>query len=160
MKELKIKTHFLMVSEVFPAYHPKKGKSTSFRYMINEALMPDLNSLIIGKKLHTLRENYTYWEKIINEVLAGEAVLSLRVWAGKPYYSSHIEFKQLDSSSGLGIQKLEHPDNFVYATIDGKKYDWADVANNDGLNFLDFCDWFKVRKPDPMAVIHFTKFRY
>ena len=31
---------------------------------------------------------------------------------------------------------------------------------NDGLSFDDFCEWFKVRQNSPMAVIHFTEWRY
>ena len=35
------------------------------------------------------------------------------------------------------------------------------LANNDGLDFDDFVDWFKQYDlTKPMAVIHFTNFRY
>jgi hypothetical protein len=58
------------------------------------------------------------------------------------------------------LQKLDNPANFVWAEIDGKKCNWEDVAKNDGLSFDDFCEWFKVRQNSPMAVIHFTEWRY
>ena len=36
-----------------------------------------------------------------------------------------------------------------------------DIATNDGLNFFDWVDWFIGYDLDePMAIIHFTKFRY
>jgi hypothetical protein len=58
------------------------------------------------------------------------------------------------------LQKLEDPTNFVFAPIDGKSINWDEVAKNDGLSFDDFCEWFKVRQNSPMAVIHFTQYRY
>jgi hypothetical protein len=48
----------------------------------------------------------------------------------------------------------------VFAPIEGKKVNWEDIAKNDGLSFEDFCEWFKVRTSSPMAIIHFTDFRY
>ena len=44
----------------------------------------------------------------------------------------------------------------------GGDYDFVKetIAKNDGLSFSDFCDWFRVRTPEPMAIIHFTGFRY
>ncbi len=55
---------------------------------------------------------------------------------------------------------MEDPTNFVYASIGNKIVDWQEIAKNDGLSFEDFCEWFKVRNKKPMAIIHFTDFRY
>lgn len=156
----KLKTYVLMVSRVFPGYHPKKGQHTFFREKINEALVQVTDTPIFTPKLHTLRKNYSYWAKRIEAVQQGKAVLSVRQWKGRPYHSDPVEFIVLDSTTGLGIQKLERPDNFIHATVDGKVIDWGLIADNDGLDFTDFCHWFNVRSPEPMAVIHFTGFRY
>ena len=35
-----------------------------------------------------------------------------------------------------------------------------DNEANDGLSYVDFCDWFKIRQDKPMAIIQFTDFQY
>lgn len=60
----------------------------------------------------------------------------------------------------IGVQKLDDPSNFVFASVEGTSVDWELIAKNDGLSFEDFCEWFKVRTNNPMAIIHFTDFRY
>jgi hypothetical protein len=73
--------------------------------------------------------------------------------------------------SGIGVQELSPISNF------GKIHNWMDVviygndtcatipvstlATGDGLSFDDFRAWFKdYDLSRPMAIIHFTKFRY
>ena len=170
------KTYVLTVSRNFPTTHPRKGEKTEFVLKIQNGLgitckncrevsrfdgdccgyLPGQK----GEKLHTIRANYDFWKKRIDEVNEGKAILSLRYWTGKPYCSKQEEFARLDKDSGIGVQKLEDPTNFVFAPIDGKTINWDEVAKNDGLSFNDFCEWFKVRKNSPMAIIHFTNFRY
>lgn len=156
----KIKTYVLTVSQRFPSTHKRKGEYTEFISKICCAKDIDLPFPAYDPKLHTIRLNYPLWEKRIKEVKAGNAILSLRYWSGKPYRSKQVEFTVLDKDSGIGIQKLEDPSNFVFAPINGKTINWETIAKNDGLSFDDFCDWFKVRSKEPMAIIHFTEFRY
>ena len=144
-----MKTYVLMVSQQFPKTHKKAGAYTHFPSLIKAFT-----------KKHTLRNNYELWEKRILEVKAGWAVLSLRVWEGMPYNSKQREIQQFDSKSDIGIQKLSNPDKFVWASVGDAKIDWDVIAENDGLDFEDFCDWFKSPGSDPMAIIHFTNFRY
>lgn len=144
-----MKTYVLMISERFPQAHKRKGELTYFPTKIKN-----------GEKIHTIRANYKLWEKRINDIKNGVARLSIRVWEGKPYRSKQIQIFEFNSERGIGIQKLEDPTNFVFAPIDGKSINWEDVAKNDGLSFDDFCEWFKVRKSSPMAIIHFTGYRY
>ena len=141
-----MKTYVLMVSERFPQTHKRKGELTYFPTKIKN-----------GEKIHTIRANYELWEKRAKQINDGKAILSIRYWSGKPYNSKQVEFCQLTK---IGLQKLDNPANFVWAEIDGKKCNWEDVAKNDGLSFDDFCEWFKVRQNSPMAVIHFTEWRY
>jgi hypothetical protein len=144
-----MKTFVLIVSTAFPKTHKRSGELTGFVEKIRSR-----------EKRHTIRANYDLWKKRIDEVNSGAAMLSVRVWTGKPYNSKQKEVFQFIAEHGIGIQKLEHPDYFIYAPIDGKKCNWYDVAKNDGLLFDDFCDWFKVKSKKPMAIIHFTEYRY
>jgi hypothetical protein len=144
-----MKTYVLMVSEKFPKNHKRKGELTFFPYKIKN-----------GEKIHTIRANYKLWEKRISEIKKSQAKLSVRVWEGEPYKSKQKEIFEFIGENQIDIQKLEEPDNFVWATVDGKMINWGEIAKNDGLSFDDFCDWFKVRSNKPMAIIHFSKKLY
>ena len=37
---------------------------------------------------------------------AGEAILSVRYWSGKPYNSKQLRIVEFDKDSGVGVQKL------------------------------------------------------
>lgn len=146
-----MKVYVLTVSKHFPKTHKRAGQSTGFVENINKLFIADC------EKIHTIRSSYELWSKRANEINAGKAVLSIRYWSEKPYRSKQVEICRLQK---IGIEKLEQPDNFVYATIGDNAIDWETVAKNDGLSFDDFCEWFKSRQKEPMAVIHFTNFRY
>jgi hypothetical protein len=146
-----VKTFVLIVSKQFPKTHKNSGKDTGFIMAIKN--LPNLEK----SKIHTIRGNYNLWSKRAKEINEGKAILSIRYWSGKPYNSKQIEIKQLQK---VGIEKLEDPTNFVFAPIEGACIPWGDVAKNDGLSFEDFCDWFKIKSKEPMAIIHFTNFRY
>lgn len=145
----KKKTYVLLVSETFPKCHKRAGDSTGF-----------VNLIAMKTKIHTIRGNYELWEKRFEKIAAGEAVLSIRSWSGVPYDSRQITHFELTKDDGIGIEKLEDPANFVYATIGMRQINWWVIAENDGLSFNDFCNWFKARPNNPMAIIHFTKYRY
>jgi len=147
-----MKTYVLMVSKTFPQTHIKRGKSTGFVESISGLFLKK-----DSKKIHTIRGNYEAWKKKESAINKGDAVLSIRYWNGKPYRSNQVEIVKLTS---LGVQKLEHPDNLDYATVDGKQIEWTKISENDGLRFEDFCEWFKDRPIEPMAILHFTNFRY
>lgn len=144
-----MKTYVLTISEYFPKSHKRLGQATVF-----------LLSIKNYDKIHTIRGNYELWEKRFKNINEGKADLSLRVWSGKPYRSKQQEIFKFDNTHKIGLQKLEDPTNFVFAPIEGKIINWEEIAKNDGLSFEDFCDWFKVRNNSPMAIIHFTEFRY
>jgi hypothetical protein len=156
------------VAKVFPCYHPRAGEPTDFKPKI-----------LSGEKGHTIRANYELWKKRIDEVNAGEAILSLRQWIEKPYHSKQEEFLQLEKA---GIQKIKIVDhgNFWYITIfdgDGTPKVQSDcidhcdcrhsiglyckLVTNDGLSGYDFKFWFKPYDlSEPMALIHLTDMRY
>jgi hypothetical protein len=185
----KIKTYVLTVSIVFPTTHKRKGESTYFPEKILAGIedhrevkqgIPvtdaEYNFQVYtntAPKLHTIRSNkkgtaYERWSKKIKEVQEGKAILSIRYWSGKPYNSKQVEICQLDKDSGIGVQRIEfHEDRdgvpaLKYPIINNyAEPNIKDVAKNDGLYIEDFREWFKgYNLSIPMAIIHFTSFRY
>jgi hypothetical protein len=179
-----MKTHVLTVSRYFPATHPKKGEPTFFvekifnamgrvipcGMCINERLCQNrghclTSSMQFNGKLHTIRANYSFWKKRINEVNEGNAILSIRYWSGKPFDSKQVEICQLNKYSGCGVQKV---DGFLFHDLVIRKNIFSaivipdhEIAKNDGLSLQDFKDWFKGHDlTKSMALIQFTKFRY
>ena len=151
----KIKTYVVMCAVNFPVNHSKAGNPTGFR-----------GAILLGDKIHTIRGNYELWKKRIFEVKAGRAELSLREWTGKPYASKQKEFARLGAGDEVGVEKLIGELVFLNKpSLHIKQGDvnhiipvWR-VANHDGLSYQDFTDWFN-NPVFPMAIIHFTGFRY
>lgn len=158
-----MKTYVLMLSKEFPATHPRKGEPTGFR----DKFLAAIKQIEGGWwKLHTIRANYPLWAKRIAEVQRGEAVLSVRQWSGKPYCSKQITIATLTAEDGVGLQQLTDLDTNAYGfypcvRVDKRNIDKLLVAQNDGLSLEDWLSWFKnYDLSKPLAIIHFTKFRY
>ena len=153
----KIKTYRLAISKYFPKHHPRAGEETLFA-----------ESIRIGKKIHTIRDNYEYWAKRIKDVQDGKAVLVLFEWEGKPYRSKQKELFRFDGNSDIGIEKSEREGNYGRDAcspffVGGFILSNVDVALHDGLSYTDFDDWFRIGSaeiPESRAIIHFTKLRY
>lgn len=145
-----MKTYVIILSEKFPTTHPRKGQETDFRRLF-------LN----GNKIHTIRANFPLLEKRIAQIQKGEAVLSVRQWTGKPYQSKQVEIARLTAEDGVGIQELKLTDLSRPTTINGQRIELPLLAQNDGLSFNDWFNWFiGYDLSKPLAIIHFTKFRY
>lgn len=142
-----MKSYVLILSEYFPKDHPKGGCNTDF-----------YRKYIHGEKIHTIRANYDLWKRRIDEINKGNAYLSIRFWKGKPYRSQQHEFARLYA---VGVQKLQFKDLSRKANVEGNMIDVPLLAKNDGLEFNDFFYWFKsYNYKEPMAIIHFTNFKY
>lgn len=146
-----MKTYVITLSRVFPAYHPKRGTPTDFYAKI-----------VSKEKIHTIRANNSLWKKRIEDVNSGLAILSVREWTGKPYNSPQKELCQFNKDSGIGTQSVWYDHIFDCWIVDSRQseYDEHTFSKNDGLDLQDFKDWFKKAPKDPMAIIHFTDFRY
>lgn len=145
-----MKTYVIILSEKFPTTHPRKGQETEYG-----------RSFLNGKKIHTIRGNFSLWEKRIAQIQKGEAVLSVRQWTGKPYQSKQVEIARLTAEDGVGIQELKLTDLSRPTTINGQRIELPLLAQNDGLSFNDWFNWFiGYDLSKPLAIIHFTKFRY
>lgn len=147
-----MKTYVIILSEKFPTKHPRKGQETAF-----------WRSFLNGKKIHTIRGNFPLWEKRLKEVQEGRAVLSVRQWTGVPYKSPQKELRRLTAEDGVGVQTLSFSNEIIGFEIDGRGYRVRldNLSENDGLSLHDWEDWFKgTDLSKPLAIIHFTKFRY
>lgn len=143
-----MKTYVLTLSKVFLKGHPKEGQPTNFK-----------ERYLAGEKIHTIRAG-EYWRKVVEEVNAGIALLSVREWSGKPYASKQTE---IGTHYHLGWQDFE-VDHKARLLIDGKRitgaYTMEDIAKNDGLARIDFANWFSYPNDFKGGIIHFTDFRY
>lgn len=157
MKPKKIKTYVIPVSRFFPSTHPRKGEETDF-----------IDAIKDGRKIHTIRGNYELWAKRIAQVQAGEAILSLRYWEGRPRFSEQVEFLRLDKDRGVCVQELKFNEGFVNEPMIWDGNCWVshhalDIAKKDGLYYDNYLNWFRTGGYDlskTMAIIHFTPFRY
>lgn len=147
-----MKTYVLTISKYFPKGHMFEGMETGF-----------VDKIATGRKIHTIRSNYELWRKRIEKIEAGNACLSLRFWEGKPYKSKQFEFARLTKAwNKIGLQKIVIGSGFPPMIDDvADKELLSDIAKNDGLSFIEFLSWFqKYDRSKPMALIHFTGFRY
>jgi hypothetical protein len=187
VKPKKLIHYRLGVSRYFPATHPKKGKSTYFKEKIQTAVFNDyapcagcdgadscsvceVSEILkeIWPKLHTIRANYDLWVKRFEKINKDEAVIDLFYWSGSPYRSKQVVFATLTKDDGIGIQKLEFDPKGILnpfvedVYIDEVSFiDKTELAKNDGLSLEDWKAWFKgYDLSKPLAIIHFTSFRY
>lgn len=155
-----MKTYILTLSKTFPQGHARQGELTNFR----DAISPDGKTQY--KKLHTIRANYELWEKRVAEIQRGEAVLDIRQWSGKPYRSKQEKIATLTAKDGVGVQLLTvEGENIENATLKVAgavlRLPHTKLAANDGLSEQDWHEWFKgYDLTKPMAIIHFTHYRY
>jgi hypothetical protein len=156
-KEKKIKTYVITVSVNFPKKKKEKLKLTNFK-----------KKILSGEKKHTLRCNYEYWKKRIDQVNAGKAILSVRYWSDLPYKSKQIEIKQfkkgeIDYQSTIVTSNAD----VVLIVTDGmlsnrslNDKEISTLAKNDGLTLPEFKNWFKKGALNGI-IIHFTNdFKY
>jgi hypothetical protein len=147
----KLITYVITISTGFPKTHPRKGHRTYFQ-----------KSIFFGNKKHTIRHNYELWRKRFLKIDAGIACLSVRAWSAEPYKSKQVELFRFIKADGIGLQKLELTILGYFVNSVESDITTAELAKNDGLSLDDFKAWFKdgFKNEEPMAVVHFTNFRY
>lgn len=173
-------THYkIPVSPRFLSGHPRAGEKTDFveKIVNNKSIYGGLESTRLlsqeefGVKIHTIRKNYPLWKKRMQKVYDGRAVIDLCYWVkpGGRFTPGNelITFATLDKDSGCGVQKIEFKnDSLLNYKIDERLDDVrlflvGIIQANDGLSIEDFDAWFKnYDLSEPMAIIHFTSFRY
>lgn len=172
-----MRTYVITLSRKFPKGHRKEGEPTFFKekFMFGQQCQfclpkdrdtnyPECDECLRNcdpVKIHTIRANYDLWAKRFEQVERGEACISVRQWTDKPYRSPQVEITRLTKEHGIGIQKIELTNDLLECIIKDRHYNYVDIARNDGLHPADWLDWFKgYDLIKPMAIIHFTKFRY
>lgn len=149
-----MKTYVIILSKVFPTTHPRKGENTRFFNPLKMSL----------QKLHTIRSNYPLWKARFEKIEAGKACLSVRFWEDKPYRSKQVELARLTAEDGIGLQMLSFAPFYTLTVpfVDSHRIAPDTLAANDGLSLQDWRDWFlgTADLTSPLAIIHFTKFRY
>jgi hypothetical protein len=167
----------LILSSQFMKEHPRAGEQTNFREKILSALNRDEELVATcfqkpPQKLHTIRAKFKEWEAKIAKVNRGEAVLRVVTWSGVSYRSKWVDVCTLTKDDGIGVQELQFDkDDWSWAWVSNT--DKADLSprtlqpsynrlsKNDGLSVDDFKAWFKgYNLAEPLAIIHFTNFRY
>lgn len=140
--------YVLIISEFFPKTHNKAGLPTGF-----------INAISSFNKIHTIRGNYELWKKRAEKINRGEATLSVRCWTDKPYNSKQREVFVFEK---VGVEKIFFDDYLYSCQIEDRRFgDMWLLSENDGLSDVDFENWFKGYDfLKPMAIIHFTNFRY
>lgn len=151
-----MKTYVLMLAATFPTFHQRAGMETPFY------------KIVPTYKIHTIRANYDLWKKRFEIIEAGLACISVRQWVGKPYGkgATQRELMRLTREDGIGLQKVQLFEREPYGVVyrDDNHYktvSLSELAANDGLSLDDWLDWFEEDAiSKPMAIIHFSKFRY
>ncbi len=160
----KVRTYIITLSKVFPVTHEHAGEETFFREKLALGLQ---GRGVKGGKFHTIRANYEYWRGIFDEILRGEAILSVRQWSGRPYRSKMIKIIDFTKDDGIGLQRLDFENGDIFqVNIDGQKFapteeTLRNIAANDGLSYEEWREWFKdYDLSHPLAIIQFTQYRY
>ena len=97
------------------------------------------------------------------QIAAGEACLSVRQWSGAPYRSKQVEIARLTCKDGIGLQMLSFAPTYSLTTpfVGRSRLERETLAAHDGLSLKDWENWFyHYDLTKPLAIIHFTKFRY
>jgi hypothetical protein len=141
----------LTCSRFFPKGHPKAGQPTHFVEKIEACLADTLPGWELSKTF-TLHDWGTYYHCMMpkshtiragNRFKAGEMV-SLRVWADKPYRSKQVEFAQVEIKKTWKITR----EGYLW-WLNGQPIistNLASIAANDGLEYQDFLSWFTHQK--------------
>jgi len=145
----KEKRFVITVAKKFLSYHSKAGQPTEFGENIQK-----------GFKIHTIRPNYDGWLKKFKDIDSGKGKLIVNQWSGLPYRTPQETIKELSKEDGIGVSKLTFKENEGLFVNDTIHVQIEELAANDGLSLTDFEEWFKVFPSEPMAIIHFTPFRY
>lgn len=151
-----LKTYVITMMVKYPKIGIVVPKPTGFK-----------KKLLSGEKKHTIRQNYKFWKKRIDEINAGKAVLSIRQWTGLPYRSEQKEIKVFGKGE-VGYERIIMFDNAQEIAINtgtSKGYVYLSdkriltLIKNDGVPVDIFRKFFKGGLLDGI-IIHFTKLRY
>jgi hypothetical protein len=145
---------YIMCSRVFPKGHPKVGQPTFFIESIFNSLYPGIGLDNIADPIREMVNDFALMANVHSKhhtIRAGSRfkpgdMVSLRVWAGRPYCSKQIEFAQVEVKKVWGIE-INVIQTSPVMRIENKPltYDAGkELAANDGLLLTDFISWFAI----------------
>jgi len=144
----------MIFSTKFPSYHPKAGQPTYFVEKIFTSLADSqFPNFKIPKefKEYDFHKYYNCIQPKYHTIRAGHRFkvgdkFSPRIWSGKPYHS-----KQIIIAPDIEVKKtwyfeISEDRIFIESDYDVFCKEYTDniaiLAQNDGLQKLDFIDWF------------------
>lgn len=149
-------------STKFPAKHPKKGQQTFFvEQILNEVCLKGKNGIVdinwLDKPIRDIVNDFFLLSGEIKKkhtIRAGNRwkvgdYFSPRVWSGKPYASKQIQFlPAIQIKKIFSFKIFFEPYHKATFFINGKEIVDGNlieqIAINDGLQYLDFFDWFNI----------------
>ena len=146
----------IMFSRLFPTTHTRRGEPTKF-----------IEKVMLGEKIHTIRRQYDRWKHLADKCTDERCDIALCQWRATPRRSNHVQVGLL--SSRIGVQRISmqyFPEtDSIIATVDGQDIDPKIIAENEGLSFDEFKEWFFGRNRNEHdeyngCIIHLTDFRY
>ena len=171
----------ITLSKTFFPKHPKAGEKTDFERKVKNGIAcmecpassPEACAefCCAGRsndlKIHTCRSNYKFWRAKIARLKEVGGVLSIRQWSGKPFWYPQEIIMEIPAEI-VGVQRLLmiRDGHNLIPYVDGKPVSLEDLSANDGLDVLDFKDWFRPAFGNGLviglefSIIHFTTFRY
>jgi hypothetical protein len=129
------------------------------RISFNQRFVNEAGDDLVPGKIHTIRQNYDYWKRFEGRDVA------LFTWEEKPYRSKQKVFCERHIYHVQKITKVWHKKTHAYYWHINKNGEMdlpylPRIAENDGLTFEEFQDWFYEYPDGDMAILHFTDFQY
>lgn len=145
-----------MFSRLFPTTCTRRGEQTHF-----------IEKVMLGEKIHTIRRQYDRWKIIADKTQERRFNIALCQWAATPRRSKVHQVGLLDSQIGVQRIKMKYfaASDDIVAIVDGKEVSPVIIAENEGLEWNDFKEWFFGKNRTENAeyngcIIHFTDTRY
>lgn len=151
----------IMISPTFLKSHPKSGKETLFIEKVWKCI-GNHSSFNLSDGLDSRYNNYLQIRDCIspknqtirsgNRIVEGDSI-SIRVWKDKPYRSKQIPLFNRDIKVKKTYKILMDYYGFKIEGSFGKSFTFSNkenypelfqIAQNDGLHFTDFLDWFGI----------------
>ncbi|HTJ52578.1 MAG TPA: hypothetical protein VL443_24150 [Cyclobacteriaceae bacterium] len=140
-------------SQKFPSYHPRKGESTLFIEKIYAGLADIIPDFKIPNNANDFWDWHEYYSAVpkYHTIRAGHRWkegdwFSPRIWSGRPYNSKQIILApdiQLKKVWDFDISGEEGKTYIDGRSLTDRNLYIHEIANNDGLEVIDFKNWFK-----------------
>lgn len=146
----RVKRHRLIIDKFFPEWHSRSGQPTHFGSKIT--------GLSNHVKIHEISADYSGWMKIIEEVNAGKAKMTICYREIRNMEMCDTKIRSL-SNLKMQIGQFLSPVS-AGMKVEDKIIPIAVLAKNQGLSETDFLEWYKYYADKTVGIMHFTDFEY